>query len=299
MDDLLVYITNNPIEVFSYLVTITIAGISLIQSWRNKRKFEQIEKESLISKVAIDFDYKVEQNDKERIVKGKITFQNRGTTNLKLVKLNFDVKDRSDELEKAFISKDASFKNPVEGINSLQLLGFNNTKQLFFTTETNKYFKVHRNDMAYVGKKTSNIRTLDLQENIKNFIEEKEKQLDQLFKNFELNKEEITSILINELLIKEIRGFQLFPQETLTQEFVCRYEGSGPVILNVEASSLRFLQRSISKGEAFKELIDTILEKKLFDEELKKQFVQLLNESLAPSAKEVIDHRKTFLLYLN
>ena len=94
MQDLVAFIQQNSFFI-SYAITIIIAVFSLYESYRNKRKFDQLNKESLVSKVSVDFDYKTEKTDNFKIVKGKMTFTNRGTTNIKLIKLNFDVMRRS------------------------------------------------------------------------------------------------------------------------------------------------------------------------------------------------------------
>ncbi len=173
METLIAWINNNPIPAVSYAITIAIALVSLYESYKNKKKFDQLNKESLVSKVAIDFDYKTEKTDKYKIVKGKMTFTNKGTTNIKLIKLNFDVKNRNDELEKAFVpnSPDEKYSIISEGVNSLNLLGFNNSKQLSFMNPEDKFFQVFRTDSAYVMPKGAKSINLILPESINDYVD--------------------------------------------------------------------------------------------------------------------------------
>jgi hypothetical protein len=300
MESLLDWAQNNPIQVVSYLITVAIALFSLYESYKNKKKFEQLNKESLVSKVAVDFDYKTEKTDNFKIVKGKMTFTNRGSTNIKLVKLNFDVKDRSDELEKAFVpnTPEEKYSTISEGVSSIDLLGFNNSRQLSFKNPSDKYFEIFRTDSAYVVPKGKYISDITMEQNLNTYIEQNIEKVYDYFKDFETNKDKIKELLIGNLLIREIRGFQLFPGESLTQEFVASYKGSGSIILNVEASSLRFLQRSMNKGEEFKALIDKCVDSKVMDETTKLKIIELLKASLHPANTEVMDYRKTFLIYL-
>lgn len=292
---------ENYLLVVSSVLGIIIALYSLYESLRNKQKFNQLNRESLISKVAIDFDYKTEKTDQnQKIVKGKMTFTNKGTTNLKMVELNFDVKDRSDEFEQAFVpnTADEKFSTTTEGIHSIDLLGFNNSKQLSFKNPKDKYFQVYRMDSAYIPDPRDLMRHADMDANLEKFIQRNINEIYELFKNFQANKEKIIQRLIGDMLIREIRGFQLFPGESMTQEFVASYTGSGSVILNVEASSLRFLQRSVTKGDEFKILVDQLVDSKQMDALLKEKLIDLLKESLQPTNDAIIDHRKTFLMYL-
>lgn len=299
MAGLSIYIQDYLI-ITSSIITIIIAVYSLFESLRNKRKFNQLNKETLVSKVATDFEYKTEKIDDKKILKGKITFLNKGTTNIKVVELNFDVKDRADEFEKAFIPKtpEEKFNTNSEGVHTLDLIGFNNSKQLSFNNPSDKYFQIFRSDSAYVFPNTHKLRNYDMDENLKNFIEKKVNQVYGLFTNYHQNKDEIVQILIGDILIREIRGFQLFPGESMTQEFVASYAGSGSIILNVEASSLRFLQQSVTKGDEFKALVDECMDSEQMDESAKTRMISLLKESLQPSSNDIMDHRKTFLMYL-
>ena len=283
----------------SFLLALFIALISLYQSYRNKRKFDQLDKERLVSKVSIDFDYKTEKTEQFKIVKGKMTFTNKGTTNIKLIELYFDVKDRSDELVNAFVpnTPEEKYTTISEGISSIDLLGFNNSKQLSFKNPHDKYFEIFRTDSAYVLDNDS-ISEYKMDQNLSRYIEKRINEVFELFKDFKNKKEEIIQKLIGNMLIREIRGFQLFPGESLTQEFVASYKGSGSTILNVEASSLRFLQRSINKGEEFKTLVDQCVEAQMMDEAAKAKIIEVLKESLEPATADVMDHRKTFLMYL-
>ncbi len=296
MLDLLGEIQGNSF-LLSTIITFIIAVISLYQSYKNKRKFDQLNKESLVSKVAVDFDYKTEKTDQFKIVKGKISFTNKGTTNVKLVELYFDMKDRVDELKHAFVpnTPEEKYSTITEGISSIDLLGFNNSRHMSFENPGDKYFEVYRRDSAYVNPDKPDF---DMDDQLTNYIDQKINEVYGLFQNFESNKEIIIQKLINDLLIREIRGFQLFPGESLTQEFVASYKGSGTIILNVEASSLRILQRSITKGEEYKALIDQAVDAKTMDETLKEKIKKVLKESLQPAHTDVMDHRKTFLLYL-
>lgn len=286
--------------VISSVLGIIIALYSLFESLRNRRKFNQLNRESLISKVSIDFDYKTEKTEQnQKIVKGKMTFTNKGTTNIKMVELNFDVKDRSDEFKNAFVPNgNENYSTATEGIHSIDLLGFNNSKQLSFKNPQDKYFQVYRTDSAYIPDPKNTMRHVDMNDNLEKYIGRNVNEIYELFKNFDQNKEKIIQKLIGDMLIREIRGFQLFPGESMTQEFVASYTGSGSVILNVEASSLRFLQRSVSKGDEFKILVDQLVDSKQMDEPLKEKLINLLKESLEPSNDAIIDHRKTFLMYL-
>lgn len=290
----------NILYAFSYSVTMIIALLSLYESYSNRRKFNQLNKETLVSKVAIDFDYKVEQTDQSKIIKGKITFQNKGSTNIKLTEVYFDVKDRSDELRSAFIpnTPDEPYSTIVEGVKSIDLIGFNNSRLLSFTNPLDKYFEVYRKDSAYEIPEEGKVQDFDLDKNIHDYIVRNVNEVYDLFKNFDQNREKIIQKLIGDLLIREIRGFQLFPGESLTQEFVASYKGSGTLILNVEASSLRFLQRSITKGEEYKDLVDVSVNAKTMDETTKTKMIEVLDEGLKPSNKDIMDHRRTFLMYL-
>ena len=161
----------------SSIITIIIALYSLYESLRNKRKFNQLNRESLISKVSIDFNYKTEKeiDDQNKIVRGMITFKNMGTTNIKLVELNFDVKDRSDEIKSAFVpsktnTNNSDFTIGIQPLKSLNLIGFNNSKQLSFTNPSNKYFQVFRSDSAYVYTSDHSIRNFDMVKNINDYF---------------------------------------------------------------------------------------------------------------------------------
>ena len=296
MQDVLASIQSNSF-LLSTIITFIIALVSLYQSYRNKRKFDQLNKERLVSKVSIDFDYKTEKTEQSKIVKGKMTFTNRGTTNIKLIELYFDVKDRSDELVKAFVpnTREEQYSTISEGINSIDLLGFNNSKQMSFKNPYDKYFEVFRTDSAYVLD-NENISKDKMDQNLSSYIEKRINEVFELFKDFKSNEKEIIQKLIGNMLIREIRG--LFPGESLTQEFVASYKGSGSAILNVEASSLRFLQRSINKGEEFKALVDQCVEAQTMDETTKAKIIEVLKKGLEPATADVMDHRKTFLMYL-
>ena len=300
MQDLISWIADNFLYAFSYSVTMFIALLSLYESFNNRRKFNQLNIETLVSKVAIDFDYKTEKTDQFKIVKGKITFQNKGNTNIKLTEMYFDVKDRSDELLNAFVpnTSDEQFSTIMEGINSIDLLGFNNSKQLSFTNPLDKYFEVYRKDSAYEIPEVGPVQNFNMDQNIHNYIVRNINEVFKLFSDFESNKDSIKQKLIGDMLIREIRGFQLFPGESLTQEFVASYKGSGTLILNVEASSLRFLQRTITKGEEYKDLVDKCLDAGAMDETTKSKIIDVLEESLKPANTDIMDHRKTFLMYL-
>ena len=184
MTDLLVWMQDNFLYAFSYGVTMIIALLSLYESFSNRRKFNQLNKETLVSKVAIDFDYKTEKTDQFKIVKGKITFQNKGSTNIKLTELYFDVKDRSEELKGSFVpnTPEEQYSTIMEGISSIDLLGFNNSRHLSFMNPLDKYFEVYRRDTAYEIPEEGSVKDFDMDKNIHTYNEQKVNEVFKLFK---------------------------------------------------------------------------------------------------------------------
>ena len=280
---------------------------SIIQSYLNKRRLTQLEKEKFTSKVLVDFSYSLLPSMPvgRKLLKGTLTFKNQGATNIKIIRLSLDGKDRTDEFVNAYhpTSSNETF-SPLEGkLENVRIVGFNNSKQLGLEKPKDKFFRLFKEEASYLrarDDKAGKIRSVDIRSNIDTYIRESMDRIrEHSQSSTDQNNKTFSALIFQELLVKAMRGLQIFSGGSFQQEFMISYEGSGIMILNSEASSLRMLQRSIAANEEFKEIAGQLVdEKKPLDTGTEAHLTNLLHESLQPSSDEIIDQRQTFMVYL-
>jgi len=59
-----------------------------LQSWFTRRKMRQVEEEMLAPKLDIDFRYDIVLGQEFNLLYGVFSFENKGTTNIKIIQLN-------------------------------------------------------------------------------------------------------------------------------------------------------------------------------------------------------------------
>ncbi len=136
--------------------------------------------------------------------------------------------------------------------------------------------------------------------NIKYYIENKINRLKEIFsrKESEDFKKTLIKFLFNDTLVKELRGIQLFPQETKDQEFFLNYKGEGIVYLNVESATIRLQLKNIVAIEEYKSIGDEIIDAEELSDYLIEKFRTLLNLIISPTALEIHKHKSNYLIYL-
>ncbi|KKM16582.1 hypothetical protein LCGC14_1684390 [marine sediment metagenome] len=295
------------------------AGIyGAIRAWLSNRKMKQIEEEKLSSKLSINFNYDLIKSGETNMCKGIIKFSNLSLTNVKVIKLNFDIRDREDELRESYLPTEndleSKFKPFAKRIDDIKLIAVNNHKLVNFSNDSKKReVKIFQDDPIY-GLKLSakqkrklkesgeevEIDALKIKRNISYYIENKITKLHEIFSNKESGefKKTLVQFLFNETLVRELRGIQLFPEETKDQEFFLEYKGEGIVYLNVESATIRLQLKNITAIEEYKSLGDKMIDVEELTDQLVEKFRNLLTLIVSPASLEIHKHKSNYLIYL-
>ncbi len=295
------------------------AGIyGAIRAWLSNKKMKQIEEEKLSSKLNINFTYDLIKSGETNMCRGIVRFLNLSLINVKIVKLNLDIRDREEELRESYLppedNSEISFKPFEKKIDDIELVAVNNHKLVNFTNNFRKReVKIFLDDPIYGLQLSSrqkrklkesgediDIDVLKIKKNIKYYIENKINRLKEIFsrKESEDFKKTLIKFLFNDTLVKELRGIQLFPQETKDQEFFLNYKGEGIVYLNVETATIRLQLKNIVAIEEYKSIGDEIIDAKVLSDYLIEKFRSLLTLIISPTALEIHKHKSNYLIYL-
>lgn len=295
------------------------AGIyGAIRAWLSNRKMKQIEEEKLSSKLSMEFSYDLIKSGDTNMCKGIIKWSNLGLTNIKIIKLNIDIRDRENELHESYLPPENNLEskfNPFEKkIDSMDLIAVNNHKLVNFSNDFKKQeVRIFDDDPIYGLKFSSRqkrklkesgedveIDVFQIKKNISYYIENKIAKLQEIFSNKEneIFKKTLVKFLFNDTLVRELRGIQLFPQETKDQEFFLKYKGEGIVYLNVESATIRLQLQNIAAIERYKSLGDEIIDAEELSDHLIEKFRNLLTLIISPTALEIHKHKSNYLIHL-
>lgn len=277
-----------------------------LQSWLTRRKMRQVEEEMLAPKLDIDFRYDTVPGQEFNLLHGVVSFENKGATNVQIIRLNIDGRDRSSEFSQSYLKdssdSDDGFEPLKEGFELLSIVGLNNYKSVNFSNSaSSKAFRIFKQDNIYAREKEKKMLDVsNIDHNIQTYVEEKIEQLRAILrkKSDPNSREELRYLLFIETLDKELRGIQIFPNAVLNQEFIVKYKGSGILYYNVETSTIRVLQDTIDYIEDYKALGDKIFKNQTLDEDTKDKLVKVLKNILAPESHEIHKQKETFLVYL-
>ena len=277
-----------------------------LQSWLTKRKMRQVEEEMLAPKLDIDFRYDIVPGQEFNLLHGVVSFENKGVTNVKIIRLNIDGRDRSNEFSQSYLkdnsASDDGFEPLKGGFELLSIVGLNNYKLVNFSNFTSRRaFRIFKQDNIYArGKTKKMVDVEDIDQNIQTYLEEKIEQIrDSLRKKNDPEfREELRRLIFIETLGKELRGIQIFPNAVLNQEFIVKYKGSGILYCNVETSTIRVLQDTIDYIENYKALGEKIFKNQTLDENTRNQLVNVINNIISPESHEIHKQKENFLVYL-
>jgi len=296
------------------------AGIyGAIRAWLSNRKMKQIEEESLSSKLSLNFTYDLIKSGEINMCRGVIGWTNLGLTNIKIIKLNIDIRDREDELRESFLPPDGNLKSEyipfVKKVEHLEIEALNNHKLVNFSNDFDKgEVKIFQDDPIYglaisardkrkMKDKGEEVDSdvLEIKKNISKYIDAKINKLIEIFSNKDMEgfKKQLIKFLFTETLVKELRGIQLFPQEKKEQEFYVKYQGEGIVYLNAEIATIRLQLKNIAAMEEYKSLGDKLLDLKELSNPIITKFRKLLTIIVSPTSLEIHKHKSNYLLYLN
>jgi len=278
-----------------------------LQSWLTRRKMRQVEEEMLAPKLDIDFRYDIVPGQEFNLLHGVVSFENKGATNVKIIRLNIDVRDRSEEFSQSYLkdnsASDDGFEPLKGGFELLSIVGLNNYKLVNFSNSTSrKAFRIFKQDNIYAREKTKKVVDVDdIDWNIQTYVKEKIEQIsDSLRKKSDPDsREELRRLIFIETLGKELRGIQIFPNAVLNQEFIVKYRGSGIIYCNVETSTIRVLQDTIDYIENYKALGEKIFKNQTLDENTRDQLVKVINNIISPESHEIHKQKENFLIYLS
>ena len=295
------------------------AGIyGAIRAWLSNRKMKQIEEEKLSSKLRMEFSYDLIKSGDTNMCKGTIKWSNLGLTNIKIIKLNIDIRDRENELHESYLppgnNLESKFKPFGKKIDSMDLIAVNNHKLVNFSNDFKKQeVRIFDDDLIYGLKFSSKqkrklkesgedveIDVFQIKKNISYYIENKIAKLQEIFSNKEneIFKKTLVKFVFNDTLVRELRGIQLFPQETKDQEFFLKYKGEGIVYLNVESATIRLQLQNIAAIERYKSLGDEIMDAEELSDLLIEKFRNLLTLIISPTALEIHKHKSNYLIHL-
>lgn len=309
-------------EIFNTILALGGAGAGIygaIRAWLSNRKMKQIEEEKLSTKLNLDFNYEFSEYNGEKLCHGYIKWSNMGLTNIKLIKLNIDARNREDELHQSYIPPngdlDSTFKPLSKQIEYLELVGINNHKFVNFSNDLKKNeIKIFKDDLVYGLELSSrqkralkeegldvDIDPLAIEKNLSNYIDKRISKLKEisLIKDKNERLSELRQFLFYEVLIKDIRGLQFFPGESRSQEFLLRYKGIGMIYLNIETASVRLLLKSIDAIERYKVICDDIIDSERISDLTIKKFKKILEIVISPEAMEIHKQKSNYLIYLN
>ncbi len=295
------------------------AGIyGAIRAWLSNRQMKQIEGEKLATKLNIDVNYELIESDKEKLCQCVIKWTNLGLANIKIIKLNIDARDREDEMRNSYIppenNLESTFKPLSRKIENLELIAINNHKLVNFSNNKEKgEVKIYRSDPIYGLELSSRqkrqlkekgeeveIDPLRIKKNISDYIKKKATRLQEIYSRIGTDgfKNELKKFLFHETLVKELRGIQLFPEETRQQEFFLRYEGEGVIYLNVESATIRLQLKNIDSIEKYKLIADEIIDSIELTSSMIKKFEDNLKLIITPAAMEIHKQKSNLLIYL-
>ncbi|MFX1538010.1 MAG: hypothetical protein ACFFDI_27770 [Promethearchaeota archaeon] len=277
-----------------------------IQAWLTQKRFKQITQERLATKINVE--YEQEELD-TNLIKIIVKLTNKGETNIKLTKFNIDAQDRTKEFQRSYETGDnlSSKFNGVGVPQKLHVIGFNNAKLLnLHNPPPYNLFKLFMPDEIYerYDQPLSDedtrplIDVRNIRENINSWAEEKLISLKALLNSQELTDTALRDFLFVDTINRELRGFQIFPERTLTQEIILEYEGSGILYLNVEMSSIRQTIRNTQALEEYKKLSAHIYRNKELSPNDEKQYLELLRMIANPATTEIHKHKQTFISFL-
>ncbi len=306
-------------EIFSISMSLggATAGIyGAIRAWLSNRKMRQIEIEKLSTKLDIDFNYELFSSNGEKMCRGVISLSNLGLANIKIIKLNIDISDREEEMRRSYKppenNPESSFTALLNKVENLELVAINNHKFFNFSNDIdNGLVRIYQDDPMYGlelsskqrrelkegGEDINEIDTLKIKKNILDYVDKKVARLKKIFSNG-TNKENLKEFLFNDIMVKDLRGIQLFPEEERNQEFFIRYKGEGMVYVNVESATIRLLLKNIEAIEKFKLICDNILDLNRLTDDVIKKFKRILKLIITPAALELHKQKSNYLLYL-
>lgn len=309
----------NDILNFSLASAGAAAGIyGAVRAWLSNKKMKQIEEEKLSSKLNINFTYDLIKSGETNMCRGIVKWSNLGLTNIKIIKLNLDIRDREDELRESYLPPEndpqSEFNPHAKKIDHLELVAVNNHKLVNFSNDFRKReVKIFQDDPIYGLQLSSrqksklkesgediDIDVLKIKMNIKHYIDNKINRLKEIFsrKESEGFKKNLIKFLFTDTLVKDLRGIQLFPQETKDQEFFLNYKGEGIVYLNVESATIRLQLKNIVAIEEYKSIGEEVIDAEELSDYLIEKFRNLLTLIISPTALEIHKHKSNYLIYL-
>lgn len=295
------------------------AGIyGAIRAWLSNKKMKQIEEEKLSSKLNINFNYDLIKSGDTKMCRGVVKWSNLGLTNIKIVRLNIDIRDREDELRESYLPSgnrvNSSFNPYSKKVEKIELMAVNNHKLVNFSNDLKKgEVRIFQDDPIY-GLKLSDRQKRELKESgeevdmdvlkikrsITQYIDSKIIRLQEVFSSEEKkgSRKNLNLFLFKETLVRELRGIQLFPQEFKDQEFFLKYDGEGIVYLNVENATIRIQLKNINAIEEYKSMGIEIIDAEELSDLLIEKYRKLLKLIISPSAFELHKHKSNYLIYL-
>ena len=305
-------IVNTIIAVLGFLF----GAWGVLRSWLTERKMAQIETEKLAIRLNITFSYRLERMPTGHFCYGQITWHNLGMTNVKLISLNVDLHDRTKEMTESFCAeqgdqgKISQNTPPIipNRIKYLDIVGVNNHKFLNYSCNSAKgSWQIYHKDPIYglelKGKEMQEMRKLhpevipesfEMKYAIKHYLNQFIEKSTSLMQD----PSALQDYFFRETMAKNIRGFQLFPGEERTQEFILRFEGDGVLYLNVESAAIRMTQKNINAEEEFKNAVSEILDMHDFSPKKQQQLVKTLRTMIKPASLDRHKQKANFLIHL-
>ena len=275
-----------------------------IQSWMTQRKMKQVEAERFSTRLDIAFDHSITSTPEHKLLHGTVTFENKGETNIKIIRLNIDGRDRSSEFAMSYIpdnhKSNPQFDPLPDQLTSIDIVALNNYKQVGFSNSKSA-FKITQPDLIYAREKEPKLREVEnVKGNIDNYIKDKIDQIHSVLKNKSKTniEQELGDLLFVKIINKELRGLQLFPGVILGQEFLVEYQGTGVLYLNVETSTIRILHDTINYLETYKELAARINKTQKIDNDLAEQLSNIIRKIVTPESYAIHKQKETFLVHL-
>ncbi len=308
-------------EIFNFVLSGAGAAAGIygaIRAWLSNKKMKQIEEEKLSSKLSTTFTYELIKSGQDKVCRGIIKWSNLGLTNIKLIKLNIDIRDREDEMRSSYLpsaNDPEVLFNPLSNrIEGIELVAINNHKLANFSNDPKKReVKIFKNDPIYGLQLSSRekrklkergeeveIDVLEIKRNINYYINSKINRLKEIFsaKHVEGFKKKLINFLFYDTLVRELRGIQLFPQEVKDQEFFLRYFGEGIVYLNVESATIRLQLKNVTAIENYKSIGDEIIDAETLSGTLIEKYRALLTSIVSPASLEIFKQKSNYLIYL-
>jgi hypothetical protein len=290
-----------------------------IRAYLSERKMRQIDEEKLYVKMDIDFTSDLFVHNNEKYCRAIVSFSNKSLTNVKIISLNIEMRNREDELKKSYHpsheAESAPFHPIPNQIEAVEIVGINNHKLVNFSNDPrNKEVKVFKTDQIY-GLKMKSTEKITLKQQgadvdfdprnvhkmVNKFIDEQTAKIDAIYaqKSVPDHCEDLKHFFFSDLLPTQIRGLQLFPGETKTQEIILKYKGEGLLYANIESATIRMLMTAIDVEEDFKDICDKIIDSATeFPSAKRAKFQQNLREVITPIGMEIQKQKSNHLLWL-